>query len=97
MKMTTKNREEQTEKRLKIRELIYKINGMTDNVTELFLLNAFPNSHETYLVEWINRLKKASAICYMDNNTANIYFSVLKLVGGKGLNIQDVEIKGFPE
>jgi len=86
---------EDKEERMRIRHLIYDVKGHTDNVTELFLLNRFPKRHESYLKEWIERLQRPDAINLMDNESASVYFAVLKKVGRN--KIKDVEIVGEVE
>lgn len=68
------------ENRLRIRKLLYKKFGRTYNELELFLLNRFPNSHDTYYDEWALRFEKPNHIAYMDEESFQIWLSVISLM-----------------
>jgi len=81
---------ENLKERERIRSLIYEELGTTYNEVELFLLNAFPGRHHTYLREWINRLTKPCAMCYMDEERRKIWLAVL-------LKLNKVNLDNLPE
>lgn len=97
MKMKQFSINDLPKRRLEIRKVIYQTIGTTYNQVELFLLNRFPKSHESYLKEWIRRLQKPNHMNYMDTETLQIWLAVSLYCAGHKLPKKLPKITGKAE
>ena len=81
--------------RLEVRHLIYRELGTTYNEIELFIMNRFPDEMDDgYVCEWVHRMMKPTAYCYMDKESMNIWLAVINKNVPIDDGWKDIKIKG---